>query len=102
MANPTETPQASAPAESSVDFTTYILSIRETALVLLGLAESEHVHTEHADLDEARLQIDLLSMLHLKTSGNLTDDEDRLLRTVLYEVRVAWVQRCEELRQAGA
>lgn len=101
MANLSDTPDSSAPAESSVDFTTYLLSIRETALVLLGLAESDHVQPQSADLDEARLQIDLLCMLQSKTSGNLTDDEDRLLRTVLYEVRVAWVQRNDELRSTG-
>jgi hypothetical protein len=78
-----------------IDFTTFVLSIRETALVLLGLAESEHAEPDAANIDEARLQIDLLCMMQEKTKGNLTDDEDRLLRTVLYEVRVAWVQQKE-------
>lgn len=83
-----------------VDFTTFVLSVRETALVLLGLAETEHAGATNADLDEARLQIDLLCMIQEKTKGNLSEDEDRLLRTVLYEIRVAWVQQKEAHGQA--
>ena len=37
------------------------------------------------------MQIDLLAMLQEKTSGNLSDEEERLLRTVLYELRTAYV-----------
>ena len=31
-------------------------------------------------------------MLQEKTSGNLSDEEERLLRTVLYELRTAYVE----------
>ncbi len=93
MSNEIPTAAADSSAPSMVDFTTFVLSVRETALVLLGLAESEHADVTSADLDEARLQIDLLCMIQDKTKGNLSEDEDRLLRTVLYEIRVAWVQQ---------
>lgn len=74
----------------SVDFTTLVLSLQQSAFLLMGLKEEEGMSVE-VDLDGARVQIDLLSMLQEKTSGNLSDEEERLLRTVLYELRTAFV-----------
>ncbi len=72
----------------TVDFTTLVLSIHESALELLG-AKGDLPKEE---LTAARYQIDMLELLQVKTRGNLTDDEDRLLRTVLYELRTAYVR----------
>lgn len=74
----------------SVDFTTLVLSLQQSAFLLMGLKEDEGLDVE-VDLDGARVQIDLLAMLQEKTSGNLSDEEERLLRTVLYELRTAYV-----------
>ena len=74
----------------SVDVTTLVLSLQQSAFLLMGLKEEEGMNVE-VDLDGARVQIDLLSMLQEKTSGNLSDEEERLLRTVLYELRTAFV-----------
>lgn len=74
----------------AVDFTTLVLSLRESALMHLGLA-GEGADATEPDRDAARFQIEILALLQAKSQGNLTDDEDRLLRTVLYELRVAWV-----------
>jgi len=74
----------------SVDFTTLVLSLQQSAFLLMGLKEEEGLEVE-VDLDGARVQIDLLAMLQEKTSGNLSDEEERLLRTVLYELRTAYV-----------
>ena len=40
----------------------------------------------------AKHHIDLLDVLDQKTTGNLTEDEKRLLNTVLYELRMQYVQ----------
>ena len=40
----------------------------------------------------AKHQIDLMGVLADKTQGNLTDDEKRVLDTVLYELRMQFVQ----------
>jgi hypothetical protein len=69
-----------------VDFTTLVLSLHESALIYLGVKEQGS-----RDIDAARYQIELIAMLESKTSGNLTDDEDRLIRTVLYELRTAFL-----------
>ena len=54
----------------SVDFTTLVLSLQQSAFLLMGLKEEEGLEVE-VDLDGARVQIDLLAMLQEKTSGNL-------------------------------
>jgi len=40
----------------------------------------------------AKLYIDLLEVLEQKTRGNLAEDEQRLLDTALYQLRMAYVQ----------
>jgi hypothetical protein len=48
-------------------------------------------------LDHARETIDVLAMLYEKTNGNLTPDEQRLFETILYELRLTFV----DLLQGG-
>ena len=43
------------------------------------------------NLDLAKHNIDLLRVLEEKTKGNLTDEEKRLLETLLYELLMAYV-----------
>jgi hypothetical protein len=83
---------AGSSAELSVDFTTFVLSLHESALTNLGVKGAEDGDPAAPDLESAQVEIDLLAMLADKTRGNLTDDEDRLLRTVLYELRTTFVR----------
>ena len=43
-------------------------------------------------LDIAKHNIDMLAVLEEKTKGNLTPDEARLLDSLLYELRMAYIQ----------
>lgn len=83
-------PDAGA-APRQVDFTTLVLSIRQGTLEQLQLC-SDDGPPQEPDLPGARVQIDLLEVLQEKTRGNLQEDEDKLLATVLYELRMAWLQ----------
>lgn len=87
-------PQASgaqAQALSPVDFATHVLSLASSALVALGKMPSPTGETEPPDLDTARYLVDVLGMLERKTAGNLDDSEARLLQSLLYDLRVAYV-----------
>ncbi len=75
-----------------IDFTTLLLSVREAALLALGLMPDHTESPDGVDLAAARTQIDLVDVLEEKTRGNLTDDEKKLVDSVLYELRVAWVK----------
>ena len=45
------------------------------------------------DIDLAKYKIDVLIMLQEKTEGNLTDDEQRQLEEVLYQLRMLYLQK---------
>jgi len=45
----------------------------------------------HVDLDMAKFQIDMLGVLEEKSKGNLTEEEQKLLDTALYETRMRYV-----------
>lgn len=48
------------------------------------------------DLDRARYQHDLLTMIEQKTANNLTDEERQVLDTALHEVRTRFIRVASE------
>lgn len=79
-------------AARTVDFTTIVLSLRHVGLMALGLVDGEDAASFPKDPQACRMQIDMLEVLREKTEGNLTDDENKLLGSVLYELRMAFVE----------
>jgi len=78
-----------------IDFSTFVLSLAASALVHLGLApdpEGAAPERTPADLALAQQTIDTLDMIREKTRGNLGDEEEKLLQSVLYELRMAFVK----------
>ncbi len=82
-----EAAQALAP----IDFSTHILSLASSALVALGSLPSPSGEDTPVDRETARHLIDVLAMLEVKTKGNLDDSEHKLLASLLYDLRVAFV-----------
>ncbi len=91
-AEESENISASQHPTPTLDFVTLILSLREGALVALGLVSNEELGDLPADFAAAKYQIEMLALLETKTQGNLTPDETKLLATVIYELRVAFVE----------
>ena len=52
------------------------------------------------DLDTARHLIDVLGMLEQKTRGNLDESEQKLLQSLTYDLRVAFVDSAASARRA--
>ncbi|MFO0618382.1 MAG: DUF1844 domain-containing protein [Polyangiaceae bacterium] len=77
----------------SLDFSTFVLGIIGSAYVHLGDAPSPDGSTEQ-DFELARQNIEILNILHDKTKGNLTGDEERLLDQALTDLK----HRYKELR----
>jgi hypothetical protein len=76
-----------------LDFATFIISMSHSALIQLGEAPHPDDGKVEADLPLARQTIDVLGMLEEKTKGNLTGDEERLLTSVLYDLRMRCVEQ---------
>jgi hypothetical protein len=75
-----------------IDFATFILSINSSALVQLGLIEDPVSGEKAKNLALAKQTIDLIAMLEEKTRGNLTGDEENILKGILYELRMLYVK----------
>ena|SRR6056297_3410509 len=78
-----------------INFSTFILSLNSSALVHLGLETDPSTGSQAANLPLAKQTIDILAMLAEKTSGNLTNDEQRLLTNIVYELRLMYVKQKE-------
>ena len=75
-----------------IDFSTFVLSINSSALVQLGLIDDPVGGQKTKNLPLAKQTIDLLAMLEEKTRGNLTGDEENILKNLLYELRMIYVK----------
>ncbi|OPY68115.1 MAG: hypothetical protein A4E63_02079 [Syntrophorhabdus sp. PtaU1.Bin050] len=75
-----------------LNFSTFILSLTTSALVSLGELPDPLSKEKAANLPLAQQTISIIEILKEKTTGNLTEDEDRLMSTVLYDLRMKYVQ----------
>jgi hypothetical protein len=68
--------------------------VQQTNMAMIFLGKTPHPQTgkTHQDLDAARLFIDQLEMLEVKTKGNLSKDEEALLKQSLSHLRLAYVE----------
>ncbi len=74
-----------------VDFSTHVLSLASSALIALGKMPAPDGKPHPLDLETARHLIDVLAMLETKTKGNLDEAESKLLASLVYDLRVAYV-----------
>ncbi len=74
-----------------VTFSTFVLSLASSALVHLGEVPNPETGGTARDEALARNAIDVLTMLDDKTRNGLTPDESKLIRDVLYELRMKFV-----------
>lgn len=74
-----------------VSFSSFVVSLAGSAMVQLGEAPDPMTGKKEPNLQLARNTIDLLGVLKEKTSGNLDDEEGRLLDSVLYECRTKFI-----------
>lgn len=75
-----------------VDFSTFVVSLGSSALMHLGELEEPGSGKTEKDLPLAKHTIDLLTMLQGKTKGNLTPGEEKLLESLLYDLRIRFVE----------
>jgi len=77
----------------SVDFTMLVNAMAQPALLFLGEIPHPSTGMTTLDLEQARLQIDMLDLLRVKCRGNLSPQEESLLEQVLYQLRMVYVSR---------
>jgi hypothetical protein len=75
-----------------IDFTAFVVSLANTALFQLGLIKIPGSEEPKKDLQGARQTIDLMALLEEKTKGNLTEQEAKILKETLFQLRMAFVE----------
>ena len=79
--------------DPTINFASFLLSLAATAAVHFGdRMEPGASEPGPVDLVAAGQMIDILALLEEKTRGNLTADERQLLETILYELRLRFVE----------
>ena len=75
-----------------IDFTSFIFSLSTSALIQLGEIQDPFTKELAKNLPLAKQTIDLIGMLKEKTTGNLTPQEEKLVETILYDLRMRYVK----------
>jgi hypothetical protein len=76
-----------------INFSTFIFSLNTSTLLHLGEIPDPATGKQKEDLAMAKQTIDLIAMLDEKTRGNLTSDEENLIKHILYDLRLRYVQK---------
>jgi hypothetical protein len=92
------TPEREGASRAPIDFPSYLLSYYTQGLVLLGEVPNPYTNKKEEDVEAARHTIDILSMLEQKTKNNLTKEEQQLLETVLYELRMKFMAKTNRIK----
>ncbi|MCB9730681.1 MAG: DUF1844 domain-containing protein [Deltaproteobacteria bacterium] len=79
-------------ALASSEFSGFVVGLGQAVFIHLGLDSDGEEAEGTADLPMAKETIDILAMLERKTEGNLSTGEAELLRGVLYQCRVAYLE----------
>ncbi|MCS6290914.1 MAG: DUF1844 domain-containing protein [Nitrospira sp.] len=74
-----------------VNFSSFVISMGSSALMLMGEQLDPQQPSMPLNLPQAKEIIDLLSMLEEKTKGNLTSDEQVVMKDMLYALRMKFV-----------
>ena len=75
-----------------INFATFIFSLNHSVLVHLGIIEDPSTGKKERNLPLAKQTIDILGMLEEKTKGNLSDDEEKMLKNILYDLRMIYIK----------
>lgn len=90
-AKPTGQPQEGAPLPD-MTFSAFVFSLGTSAMLHFGDFPDPVTKKAERNLEAAKQTIDILGILKDKTKGNLSDDEERLLDSLLYELRMRYVR----------
>ena len=74
-------------------FDLFISGLAMDALIALGEVPHPTTRKQTTNLVHARYLIDLLGMLEEKTRGNVSVDEERLLKDTIYQLRMRYLAK---------
>ncbi|MBU4287946.1 MAG: DUF1844 domain-containing protein [Proteobacteria bacterium] len=75
-----------------INFATFIISLNASALLHLGAIDDPATGKNVKNLPVGKQTIDILGMIEEKTKGNLSKEEEDLLKNILYDLRIIYVK----------
>jgi hypothetical protein len=87
----TASPGSAAPPLPPASFEMLVTTLASEAMISLGQLPHPLTGKIEHDARQARYAIDMLEVLEEKTTGNLTPEEDRGLKELLHQLRMAFV-----------
>jgi hypothetical protein len=79
----------------------FLQSLAQQGLMQMGLIPWPHGQRELA-LDQARDTIDILELLKAKTRGNLNADEQKLMDTIVHELKLSFMEVQQAIARSRA
>lgn len=86
-------PPAEPPTKSALSFSAFLTSLGYQTLMHLGEVPHPETQERSLDLEAAKETIDLLILLESKTQGNRTPEEDQLLKSLLSQLQIKFVEK---------
>ncbi len=84
-------PEKEAPLPE-ISFVNLVFSLSTSVLIQLGEIQDPVTQEAQKNLPLAKQTIDLIGLLQQKTKGNLTPEEEKLMESVLYDLRMRYVK----------
>ena len=75
-----------------INFSGFVIGLANSALYQLGLIPTSEEGAPQKDIQGARQTIDIIAMLEEKTRGNLTEEEQTIIKETLFQLRMAFVE----------
>ena len=91
-----EEEQQEHPSLPDADFSGLISMITTQAYYAMGLIGTEQDKERPPDLAVAKYNIDMLGVIEEKTKGNITEEEAKVLKGALGQLRMIFVQLAEK------
>ncbi len=93
---PESPPSVGEGGVAQVDFSTFIFSLFSSALIQMGDMADPITGQMENNLQAAQQTIDILDILARKTEGNLSGEEDRLLKNASAELKWKYLDAVKE------
>lgn len=87
--------------ELSQRFIEFVMMHAQNAALFLGQIPNPRTGEGEVNLELAKLFIDQLAMIHEKTRGNLTNEEENVLRNAVSNLQMAFVEVARTQGQGG-
>ena len=82
--------------EATINFSSFLLSLSTQVFISLGEMKNPMSGETSVNLGAAKQIIDILCMLQERTKGNLEPEEKKLLKNILYDSRLKYIEKSKQ------